>query len=457
MQRLLLVKSVLGLDEIKKEVDFMRMVDIIEKKRDGKELSAKEIKFLVEGYTNGDIPDYQMSAFLMAEFFQGLTDDEIFVLTEEMIRSGETIDLDFIDGVADKHSTGGVGDTTSVILGPLLASIGVPIAKMSGRGLGHTGGTLDKLESIEGFQIEVSVEKFKQLVKENDLAIVGTSAQLAPFEKKIYELRDVTGTINSIPIIASAIMAKKIAGGADVIVLDVKVGSGAFMKEMEDARKLAETMVKIGEKYGKKTTAFITDMDQPLGKCVGNALEIKEAIATLKGEGPKDLEELCLTLGSHMAFLAKKASSIEEAKEKLIHSIQSGLAIQKFKSFVKLQGGDDSVVDNVEKLPTAKYQINILSDNEGYVTRIKADEIGHAAMLLGAGRETKQSTIDLSVGIELHKKVGSFVQKDDVLATVHSNEESVDHIISKIIKAFTIEQHPRTANPLIYEIIKNEM
>lgn len=417
----------------------MRMVDIIEKKRDGLILTPEEIRFVINGYIKDEIPDYQMSAWLMAVFFQGMNPEETAELTLAMAESGDQVDLSKIDGIkVDKHSTGGVGDTTTLILAPLVAAIGVPVAKMSGRGLGHTGGTIDKLEAVSGFHVEVSEQHFIDLVNENKVAVVGQSGNLAPADKKIYSLRDVTATVNSIPLIASSIMSKKIAAGADAIVLDVKVGSGAFMKEMEDAQALASTMVEIGEQVGRKTAAVISDMNQPLGNAVGNALEVKEAIDTLKGNGPADLHELCLVIGSKMVMLAGKASTEAEARAMLEEVIENGKALEVFKTFLSAQGGDASVVDHPEKLPEAKYKIPVLPEAAGFVKGIAADEIGTAAMLLGAGRVTKDSVIDLSVGIVLHKKIGDEVINNEPLATIHSNHESVAESAKKILQAYTI-------------------
>ena len=381
------------------------MVDVIEKKRDGRELSTEEIQFLIKGYTKGQIPDYQISAFTMAIFFQGMTEREQADLTIAMVESGEQIDLSEIEGIkVDKHSTGGVGDTTTLVLGPLVAAVGVPVAKMSGRGLGHTGGTIDKLESIKGFHVELENEQFIQLVNQNKLAIIGQSEQLTPADKKLYALRDVTATVNSIPLIASSIMSKKIAAGADAIVLDVKTGAGAFMKSLEDSRKLAQAMVRIGAETGRKTMAVISDMSQPLGFAIGNALEVKEAIETLKGKGPKDLTELCLTLGSQMVYLAEKATSVTEARQMLERALQDGSALEKLKIFIQSQGGDASVVDDPKKLPQAAFCIELEAKEDGYISEIVADQVGNAAMLLGAGRATKESIIDLSVGLSFKKK-----------------------------------------------------
>ncbi len=428
----------------------MRMVDIIEKKREGLALAPREIRFVIDGYSKDEIPDYQMSAFLMAVYFQGMTAEETAELTMAMAESGEQIDLSKIDGIkVDKHSTGGVGDTTTLILAPLVAAVGVPVAKMSGRGLGHTGGTIDKLEAVPGFHVEVSEEQFIKLVNKNKLAVVGQSGNLAPADKKIYSLRDVTATVNSIPLIASSIMSKKIAAGADAIVLDVKVGSGAFMKKMEDAQALASTMVEIGEKVGRKTAAVISDMNQPLGFAVGNALEVKEAIDTLKGRGPADLHELCLVLGSKMVVLAGKAQTETEAHAMLEEVIENGKAVEAFKAFLAAQGGDASVVDHPEKLPNAKYKIPILSEKAGFVKGIAADEIGTAAMLLGAGRATKDSVIDLSVGVVLHKKMGDKVRKDEPIATIHSNIEAVEIPKKRILQAYTLSGERASALSLI--------
>ncbi|MDX8044837.1 pyrimidine-nucleoside phosphorylase [Gracilibacillus sp. S3-1-1] len=432
----------------------MRMVDLIAKKRDGKSLTKNEIDFMIDGYTNDQIPDYQMSAMAMALYFQGMTTEERVNLTMAMVESGDQVDLSDIEGIkVDKHSTGGVGDTTTLILAPLVASVGVPVAKMSGRGLGHTGGTIDKLESIEGFQVELTSEQFNKLVNEQKVAVVGQSGNLTPADKKLYSLRDVTATVNSIPLIASSIMSKKIASGADAIVLDVKTGSGAFMKELEDAKELARAMVDIGNGAGRETIAVISDMNQPLGFAVGNALEVKEAIDTLQGKGPKDLHELCLTLGSQMVYLAKQAASIEEARQKLEEVIASGKALEKFKEFVESQGGDPSMVDQPSQLPQAKYVVDVKAKETGVVHEIIADEIGIAASMLGAGRMTKESEIDLAVGVVLQKKIGDNVTEGDTLVKVYSNQEDNNEVEQKIIEAYSIEQEEVNNQPLIYEII----
>ena len=431
----------------------MRMVDIIEKKRDGKELTTQEINFFIEGYTKGDIPDYQASALAMAIYFQDMNDRERADLTRAMVNSGDTIDLSGIDGIkVDKHSTGGVGDTTTLVLAPLVASLGIPVAKMSGRGLGHTGGTIDKLESVKGFHVELTKEQFIDLVNRDKVAVMGQSGNLTLADKKLYALRDVTGTVNSIPLIASSIMSKKIAAGADAIVLDVKTGDGAFMKTEKDAEELAHAMVRIGNHVGRKTIAIISDMSQPLGFAIGNALEVKEAIETLQGKGTQDLTDLVLTLGSQMVILAKKAETTQEAKAMLREAITSGKAIAKFKEFLQNQGGDASVVDDTAKLPQAKYQIELPAKKSGYVSRMVADEIGVASMLLGAGRATKEDTIDLAVGIVLHKKVGDKVSEGESLLTIHSNRENVDEVIQKLYDNIFIEDTAK-APQLIHEII----
>ncbi|BDG82181.1 pyrimidine-nucleoside phosphorylase [Bacillus subtilis] len=431
----------------------MRMVDIIIKKQYGKELTTEEIQFFVNGYTDGSIPDYQASALAMAIFFQDMSDRERADLTMAMVNSGETIDLSAIEGIkVDKHSTGGVGDTTTLVLAPLVAALDVPVAKMSGRGLGHTGGTIDKLEAIDGFHVELSKEEFIKLVNRDKVAVIGQSGNLTPADKKLYALRDVTGTVNSIPLIASSIMSKKIAAGADAIVLDVKTGAGAFMKTEEDAAELAKAMVRIGNKVGRQTMAVISDMSQPLGFAIGNALEVKEAIDTLKGEGPEDLHELVLTLGSQMVVLAKKAGTLDEARAKLEEVMKNGKALEKFKDFLKNQGGDSSIVDDLSKLPQAAYHIDVPAKEAGVVSEIVADEIGVAAMLLGAGRATKEDEIDLAVGIMLRKKVGDKVEKGEPLVTLYANRENVDEVIAKVYDNIRIAAEAK-APKLIHTLI----
>ncbi|MBD0396825.1 pyrimidine-nucleoside phosphorylase [Bacillus sp. 2211] len=433
----------------------MRMVDLIVKKQNGKELTTEEIQFFVKGYTDGSIPDYQASALAMAIYFQDMTDQERADLTMAMVNSGETIDLSAIEGIkVDKHSTGGVGDTTTLVLAPLVAALGVPVAKMSGRGLGHTGGTIDKLEAIEGFHVELSKDEFIKLVNRDKVAVIGQSGNLTPADKKLYALRDVTGTVNSIPLIASSIMSKKIAAGADAIVLDVKTGAGAFMKTDEDAVNLAKAMVRIGNNVGRQTMAVISDMSQPLGFAIGNALEVQEAIDTLRGEGPEDLNELVLTLGSQMVVLAKKAETLEEARTKLQEVMKNGKALEKFKEFLSNQGGDASVVDDPSKLPQAAYKIDVPAKEAGVVSKIVADEIGVAAMLLGAGRATKEDEIDLAVGIMLRKKVGDNVEKGEPLVTLYANRENVDDVTAKVYDNIRISEKaeaPKLIHTLITE------
>lgn len=431
----------------------MRMIDIIEKKRDGKSLTREEIEFFVNGYTRGEVPDYQASSLAMAIFFQDMNDEERAALTMSIVNSGERIDLSDINGIkVDKHSTGGVGDTTTLVLAPLVAAVGVPVAKMSGRGLGHTGGTIDKLESVKGFNVEISEKDFIKLVNDNQVAVIGQSGNLTPADKKLYALRDVTGTVNSIPLIASSIMSKKIAAGADAIVLDVKTGSGAFMKTLDDAEALAHAMVRIGNNVGRNTMAIISDMSQPLGNAVGNALELKEAIATLKGNGPKDLTELVLTLGSQMVVLAEQAESLDEARQMLVDAIKTGKALNKFKTFLSNQGGDDSIVHSPEKLPSAKYQVEFKAKKDGFITEIIANEIGVASMMLGGGRQTKEDDIDLGVGIVLNKKVGEHVEKGENILTIHTNTKKIDDILNKLDNSITIESKGE-APTLIHKII----
>lgn len=431
----------------------MRMVDIIAKKRDGHELTTAEIDFFIQGYTAGTIPDYQASALAMAIYFQDMTDRERADLTMAMVHSGETIDLSGIKGIkVDKHSTGGVGDTTTLVLAPLVAALDIPVAKMSGRGLGHTGGTTDKLDSIAGFQTEISKEDFIRLVNTDKVAVIGQTGNLTPADKKLYALRDVTGTVNSIPLIASSIMSKKIAAGSDAIVLDVKTGTGAFMKNIADAEQLAHAMVKIGNNVGRRTMAIISDMSQPLGYAIGNALEVKEAIDTLRGQGPADLHELVLTLGSQMVVLANGAKTLAEARERLEEVMHNGKAIEKFKVMLKNQGGDPSVVDHPEKLPEAKYKIDLPAKQTGYVAEIVADEVGVAAMQLGAGRATKEDNIDVAVGIIMRKKVGDHVETGESLLTIHANREDINAIKQKLYENIKIADHAEKI-PLIYSII----
>lgn len=433
----------------------MRMYDIIQHKRDNKELSCEEIQFFVEKYTAGNIPDYQAAALAMAIFFNGMTPEETAALTLAMAHSGDVMDLSPIKGIkVDKHSTGGVGDKTSLVLGPMVAALGVPVAKMSGRGLGHTGGTIDKLESFPGFRTGIPEQEFFDNVNRIGIAIAGQTGNLAPADKKLYALRDVTATVESIPLIASSIMSKKIAAGADVIVLDVKVGSGAFMKDEESAVKLADTMVRIGDAVGKKTMAVVSDMDEPLGFAVGNALEVKEAIDTLAGNGPQDLYELCLELGSHMVAGAGKAQNCAEAKEMLAGTIKDGSALKKLAELVEAQGGNPEAVYDTGLLPKASIEYEYRADTEGYVSRIVCDIVGTSAMVLGGGRENKDSVIDLSVGIVLEAKKGAYVHKGDVLARFYANDENkLSDAVKRFADAYVIEDTRPAASCLIKKVI----
>lgn len=433
----------------------MRMYDIIMKKRNGGELSKEEIEFFVEGYTKGEIPDYQVSALMMAIYFQKMTEDETLYLTMAMANSGEMLDLSGIKGTkVDKHSTGGVGDKTSLTLTPMVAACGIPVAKMSGRGLGHTGGTIDKLESFPGFSTALTAEQFIHNVNEIGIAIMGQTADLAPADKKLYALRDVTATVDNMSLIASSIMSKKLAAGADAIVLDVKTGSGAFMKSEEDAIALAKEMVQLGNNAGRKTIAVVSDMDQPLGYAVGNALEVQEAIDTLKGQGPADFTELCMTLGTQMLLAGGVATDVQEAEGKLKAVIADGSALQKLAEFVKAQGGDERAVYDSALLPKASVTESILSTEEGYISHIECDEIGICSLILGGGRETKESVIDLSVGLVLQKKVGDYVKKGDVLAVLHANDEQKAKVAKeRFLQAYHFAAEKLEMKPFIIEII----
>ncbi|MBY0757407.1 pyrimidine-nucleoside phosphorylase [Clostridium sardiniense] len=434
----------------------MRMYDIILKKRKGLELTKDEIEFFVQGYTNKEIPDYQASALLMAIFFNKMNKRETADLTMAMVNSGDKLDLSNIKGIkVDKHSTGGVGDKTSICLAPLVASCDVPVAKMSGRGLGHTGGTIDKLEAFKGFSVELDQQQFIDNVNNFNIALAAQTGHLAPADKKIYALRDVTATVDNMSLIASSIMSKKIASGSDAIVLDVKVGDGAFMKTPDDAKELAREMVDIGNNVGRKTIAIISDMDQPLGFAIGNALEVIEAIDLLKGNGPSDLLDLTLTLGSNMLILSGKVNTIEEGRALLMENIENGRALKKLKEFVKAQGGDESYVDDISKFPKAKYVIEVKSEKDGYVNKIHAEKLGIIAMNLGAGRATKESKIDLAVGIKLNKKRGDEVTKGDIIAYVYSNDLDKGETARKdLIENIVIEESKCEDLPLIYDIVK---
>lgn len=430
----------------------MRMVDLIERKRDGFALSEAEIEFVISGYVKGTIPDYQVSAWLMAIFFQGMTDEEAAFLTKSMLYSGEVIDLSKISGIkVDKHSTGGVGDKTTLILGPLVASTGAKLAKLSGRGLGHTGGTLDKLESIDGCHIDLPEQQFLDQVNRINIAVAGQTAELVPADKLLYALRDVSGSVPSIPLIASSIMSKKLAAGADVICLDVKIGDGAFMKTIEDARTLSRLMVNIGASFGKSVIAFITDMNQPLGHAVGNRLEVKEAIETLAGHGPKDLETLCVTIGAHMIFNAKRTKTLEEAEKLAYANLHNGVALAKFYEFIGAQGGH---IDDLDHFVQAKEVVDFKSEKTGYVRTIKALNIGLASMKLGGGRETKEDIIDPMVGIVLSKKIGDYVKKGDLLAQIYADKPVTSDITDSLHEAFDIVKEPVKIPPIILEIIR---
>lgn len=428
----------------------MRMLDIIEKKRDGKELSEEEIRFFIDGYVKGDIPDYQASALCMAIVFNGMTTKETVILTDAMMHSGDVIDLSDIPGIkADKHSTGGVGDKTSLAVGPIVAACGGTIAKLSGRGLGHTGGTLDKLESIPGFQIGISEKDFKKQVKDIRIAIIGQTAEIDPADKKLYALRDVTGCVPSIPLIASSIMSKKLATGSDAILLDVKVGDGAFMKDLESAKKLTELMVEIGTHLGRKVAAELTNMDEPLGLAIGNSLEVKEAIDTLNGKGPKDFTELVHKASAKILMMSDIAHSYEEAFKMIDEVIKNGKALNKFVEMVKYQHGDASYITNPEKFKIADHIIPVVSVKEGYVQKIDCMAIGIAAMKLGAGRETMVDKIDPAAGIILKKKYGDYVKKGEVLAYAHTEKDHVEAVIDDIRDCFHINEKEPVISPII--------
>lgn len=435
----------------------MRMYDLIMKKRNGGILSTEEINFMIDGYQKGEIPDYQMSAMMMAIYFKGMNPEETLDLTMAMVHSGEILDLKDISGITvDKHSTGGVGDKTSLALTPMVAACGIKVAKMSGRGLGHTGGTIDKLESFQGFSTDMTSDKFHRQVEEIGIAIMGQTKDLAPVDKKLYALRDVTATVDNMSLIAASIMSKKIAAGADAICLDVKTGSGAFMKSEEDAVSLAKEMVAIGKGAGRTTIAVITDMDQPLGNMVGNALEVEEAIDTLNGQGPKDFEELCLTLGSYMLLLGEKAKTIHEARNMLLEVIQNGKALEQFATFIEAQGGNKEAVYHKELLPKAGIQTPVLSEKSGYVSKIACDEIGICSLILGGGRETKESDIDLSVGICLKKKKGDYVKIGDCLCILHGNDpEKIQDAKERFLNAYEFSDTPLKESKFIKAVIES--
>lgn len=434
----------------------MTMYELILKKKSGKALTSEEINWMIQKYTAGSIPDYQMAAMLMAVCFQKMDTEETIALTLAMANSGERMDLSSVKGIkVDKHSTGGVGDKTSLVLAPLVASLGIPVAKMSGRGLGHTGGTIDKLESISGFRTSLSEEEFLDHVSKINIAIAGQTKNLAPADKKLYALRDVTGTVDNLSLIASSIMSKKLASGADAIVLDVKVGEGAFMKTPEDATALAQMMIQIGEKAGKHMTAVISNMDQPLGNTVGNALEIEEVIDTLKGQGPKDLLDLVITLGSCMLLAAGVAECAEDAEKQLKDALDSGRAYQKFLEFVEAQGGDTSQIENPSLLPHGSICMEVPASQEGFITAIHAEEVGRICLFLGGGRAVKEDCIDPAVGIILHKKVGDFVKMGEVIATICANDDEKCHVAKKrLTKAYEYDKKPSNIKEIVYKVLR---
>lgn len=432
----------------------MRMVDVIDQKRNGGVLSDEQLQFFVDGVVDGSLPDYQISALLMAIYFQGMTDREQTQLTMKMMHSGERLDLSKIPGIkVDKHSTGGVGDKTSLPLAAMVAALGIPVPMISGRGLGHTGGTLDKLEAIPGFQVELSEQDFIKQVAEEKLAIVGATRDVAPADKKIYALRDVTDTVDSIPLIASSIMSKKLASGTDALVIDVKTGAGAFMKTEDSAVKLAKALVAIGKQAGLKCEAVISDMNQPLGSKIGNTLEIEETLDLLKGKGPKDLLELVLELGSRMVVMGQQAASLAEARAKLEQTIADGSALARFKAMIKAQHGDPSVVDDYSLMPHAKYQIEYPAQKDGVIAKLTADEIGMASMLMGGGRQKADDQLDYAVGIELHKKIGDSVQKGESIMTIWSNREDIDDVKELLDQAVAIKESAQQPT-LIHETIE---
>jgi pyrimidine-nucleoside phosphorylase len=436
----------------------LRFSDLIIKKRNGLKLTENDIKFMIEEYNEGKIPDYQMSAMLMAIYFKGMNDSEIRYLTKAMIDSGKIIDLSSIPGIkVDKHSTGGVGDTTTLALAPMVAAAGVQMAKMSGRGLGHTGGTIDKLESIEGFKTELSLNEFIKIVKKVGVSIISSTSDLVPADKKLYALRDVTGTVDSIPLIASSIMSKKIAAGADAIVLDITTGSGAFMREYKDALKLGKIMVDIGLEFKKEIIGVVSNMDEPLGFAIGNSLEVKEAIEILKNKGPEDLRRLCLVLGSYMLKLGRVTKTYQEGKNKLEKILKSGVALNKFKEMIIAQGGNSDIIDNPELLPLAKHCTKIKANKSGYIQKIDSRLVGESAMLLGAGREEKESKIDLSVGIVLKKKVGNRININEDLADVHyNNSEKLKEAKKILLSSFIIGNKKPVKLPLILATISRQ-
>ncbi|RHW49802.1 pyrimidine-nucleoside phosphorylase [Bombilactobacillus bombi] len=432
----------------------MKMINIIDKKRNGTELNDDEIQFFVDGVVNDTIPDYQISALLMAIYFQGMTKSERSSLTMKMMQSGEHLDLTSIPGIkVDKHSTGGVGDKVSLPLAAMVAATGIPVPMISGRGLGHTGGTLDKLEAIPGYQVEISEQAFLKQVSQEGLAIIGATKNIAPADKRIYSLRDVTDTVDSIPLIASSIMSKKIASGTDALVIDVKTGSGAFMKTLDKSIELAQALVEIGKSVGMKCIAVISDMNQPLGNKIGNALEIEESIDLLKGQGPADLKELVLTLGSYMVVLGEKANNFDEAKELLKDTITSGKALERFRALIKAQKGDTRVIEDYTVMPQAKYRIPLIAQKSGVISEIEADEVGIASMMLGGGRQKTDDQLDYAVGIELHKKIGDTIHEGEPILTIYSDQKNVDEVKQLLTNNIKISDHAEKPQ-MIYQIIK---
>ena len=440
------------------EFKILRAIDLIIKKRNGNILTEEEIKYFIKGYVSGEIPDYQMSAMLMAIYFEGMNINETKHLTLEMVKSGNIVDLKKIHGIkVDKHSTGGVGDTTTLALAPMVAALGVPVAKMSGRGLGHTGGTIDKLESIEGYKTELNLERFIEIVKKIGISVINPTANLAPADKKIYALRDVTGTIESIPLIVGSIMSKKIAAGADKIVLDVTTGSGAFMKNFDNSLRLAKIMVEIGTELGKETIAVISNMEEPLGFAIGNSLEVKEAIDILRNKGPEDLRRICLVLGSYMLQLGGVCKTIKEGEKKLISVLKNGLAFRKFKEMVQEHGGNVKMVENTELLPAAKHCMKLKGKEKGYIQKIDSRLVGQSAMILGAGREDKNSKIDLSVGILLRKKVGDSITTNEVLAEIYyNNAKKLEEAKKILLSSFKIGEKKQEKLPLILAAVDKD-
>jgi pyrimidine-nucleoside phosphorylase len=434
----------------------MRIVDLIDKKKNNSSLTFDEIQYIISSYVNGDIPDYQISAFLMAVYFNGMSQEETSFLTKSMIESGETIDLSFISGYKmDKHSTGGVGDKVSLIIAPIVASFGVPIAKMSGRGLGNTGGTIDKLESIPNFKVDLSKEEFAEVINKVGFSIISQTGNIVPADKKLYALRDVTGTVNSIPLIASSVMSKKIASGADGIILDVKFGKGAFMEDIGSAKLLAQSMINIASSFNKKVVALLTDMNQPLGRMVGNALEVKETLEVLSGNGEKRITDFCVEVAAYMLIMSNKYTDLNHAKVEVENSIQSGKAKDKFLEWVEAQGGDSEAIQNDAFYKGTKHTFFVRSKCSGYVESIDAAIIGHIAMISGAGRETKEDMIDYQAGIELNKLVGDVVQEDDVLMIIFSNKELNKQQLSHALEGYSIVNEPIEVRNLIFEVIQN--